>query len=149
MIRMDHHRVSWKKILTHADSLQACMEPPLSPPPPQKKKKKKKKTFSTPNLTCQGVQKPLVKNFSGHTGSSTDIQCTRYKNAFNKCFLRIVCQNKFAKIYSEKIKAVCNAVFFLLRIDLTHILPPVTAEGFDGSHHLRFAEWKLANTIKM
>ena len=35
-----------------------------------------------------------------------------------------------------------NAVYFRLCIDLMHILPPVTAEGFDGSHHPRFAEWK-------
>ena len=25
-----------------------------------------------------------------------------------------------------------------------HILPPVTAEGFDGSHHPRFAEWVIS-----
>ena len=31
-----------------------------------------------------------------------NIQCTRYKNAFNKRFKRIMCQNKFVKIYSEK-----------------------------------------------
>ena len=30
-----------------------------------------------------------------------DIQCTRYKNAFNKRFYRIVCQNNFAMIYLE------------------------------------------------
>ena len=36
---------------------------------------------------------------------------------------------------------VRNAVYFRLCIDLMHILPPVTAEGFDGSHHPRFAEW--------
>ena len=29
-------------------------------------------------------------------------------------------------------------------IGLMHILPPVTAEGFDGSHHPRFAEWCVA-----
>ena len=73
----------------------------------------------------------------------TDSQCTCYKNAFNKCFLRIVCRNKSATIYSEKNITVCNAVFFRLCIDLMHILPPVTAEGFDGSHHPRFAECKL------
>ena len=27
-----------------------------------------------------------------------------------------------------------------------HILPPVTAEGFDGSHHPRFAEWGFSLT---
>ena len=35
---------------------------------------------------------------------------------------------------------VCNAVYFRLCIDLMHILPPVTAEGYDGSHHPRYAE---------
>ena len=50
-------------------------------------------------------------------------------------------QNKSAKIYYDKIITVCNAVYFRLCIDLMHILPPVTAEGFDGSHHPRFAEW--------
>ena len=55
----------------------------------------------------------------------SDIQCTRYKNAFNK---RIVCQNTSAKINSEKIITVCNAVYFRLCIDLMHVLPPVTAE---------------------
>ena len=44
-------------------------------------------------------------------------------------------------MYSEKNITVCNAVYFRLRIDLMHILPPVTAEGFDGSHHPRFTEW--------
>ena len=51
-----------------------------------------------------------------------------------------LCVNKSAKIHSEKIKTVCNAVYFRLCIDLMHILPPVTAEGFYGSHHPRFAE---------
>ena len=58
-----------------------------------------------------------------------EIQCTRYKNAFNKHFERIVCQNKSAKIYSEKNIIVCNVVYFRLCIDLMHILPPVTAEA--------------------
>ena len=35
---------------------------------------------------------------------------------------------------------VCNAVYFRLCIDLMHILPPLTAEGCDGSHHPRYAE---------
>ena len=65
-----------------------------------------------------------------------DIQCTRYKNAFNKRFHRIVCQSNSAKIYSEK-----NVTeYFRLCIDLMHINPPDTAEGFDGSHHQRYAE---------
>ena len=36
---------------------------------------------------------------------------------------------------------VCNAVYFRLYIDLMHITPPVKDEGFDGSHHPRYAEW--------
>ena len=47
-----------------------------------------------------------------------------------------MCQIKSAKIYSKtqkkKIITVCNAVYFRLCIVLMHILPPVTAEGFDG-----------------
>ena len=57
-----------------------------------------------------------------------------------------MCQNKYAKIYSEIIITVCNAIFFRLCIDLMHILPPVTAEGFDGSHHPRFAEWPYGDS---
>ena len=37
---------------------------------------------------------------------------------------------------------VCNAVYFRLCIDLMHITPPVTAEGYNGSHHPRYAECK-------
>ena len=50
------------------------------------------------------------------------------KNALNKQFQRIVCQNNSAKIYSEKISAVhvCHAVFFRLCTD--PIPPPVTVE---------------------
>ena len=70
------------------------------------------------------------------------------KNAFNKRFSRTVYQNNSAKIYSEKILTVCTAVYFRLCIDLMHITPPVTAEGFDGSHHPRFAECLgLVNTL--
>ena len=36
--------------------------------------------------------------------------------------------------------AVCSSVYCRLCIDLMHILPPVTAEGLDGSHHPKFAE---------
>ena len=42
--------------------------------------------------------------------------------------------------HSEKIITVCNVVYFRSCIGLMHILTPVTAEGFDGSHHPRFAE---------
>ena len=43
----------------------------------------------------------------------------------------------------KKYITVCNALYFRLCIDLMHILPPVTAEGFDGSRHPRFAECRL------
>ena len=54
-----------------------------------------------------------------------------------------MCQNNFVKIYFEKNIAVCNEVYFRLCIDLMQITPPVTAEGYDGSHHPRYAECKL------
>ena len=58
-------------------------------------------------------------------------------------FLELCYQNNSAKIYSEKILTVYTAVYFQLCIDLMHITPPVTANGFDGSHHPRYAEWFL------
>ena len=39
-----------------------------------------------------------------------------------------------------KKKRVWNAVYFRLCIDLVHITSTVTAEGFDASHHPRYAE---------
>ena len=67
-----------------------------------------------------------------------EIQYTRYKMP-SKNVLNKLCNKN--KIYSEKkYITVCNAVYFRLCIDLMHILPPVTTEGFDGSHHLRGAE---------
>ena len=47
----------------------------------------------------------------------------------------------------KKIIIACTPVYFRLCIDLMHILPPVTAEGFDGSHHPRFAECVLIESI--
>ena len=71
----------------------------------------------------------------------TDIQCTHYKNAFNKRFFNELCVKiNLLRSVPKKIITVCNAVYFRLCINLMHILPPVTAEGFDGSHHPRFAE---------
>ena len=70
---------------------------------------------------------------------AVDIQCTRYKmhltNVFNELYIKIT------MIYSDKNLTVCNAVYLRLCIDLIHILPPVTAERYDGSHHPRYAEW--------
>ena len=73
-----------------------------------------------------------------------DIQCTRCKNAFKKRLKRIVCQNNSAKIHSEKILTVCDAVYFRLCINLMLITPPVTAEGYDGSHNPGYAEYCLS-----
>ena len=52
-----------------------------------------------------------------------------------------LCQNNFAHNYSESILTeVCNAVYLRSCIDLMHILPPVTAEGYDSFHHPRYAD---------
>ena len=57
-------------------------------------------------------------------------------NIFNELRVKITATN-----YSEKnLTGVCNPMYFWLCIDLMHITPPVTAEGFDGSHHPRYAE---------
>ena len=45
------------------------------------------------------------------------------------------------KSIPKKILTVCNALYFRLCIELMHISPLVTAEGLDGSHHPRYAEW--------
>ena len=57
-------------------------------------------------------------------------------NVFNELCVKISLPRSIPK----EIITVCNAVYFRLCIDLMHILPPVTAEGFDGSHQTRFAE---------
>ena len=38
---------------------------------------------------------------------------------------------------------------FTSGIDLMHILPPVTAEGFDGSHHPSYAEWQTLGQSRL
>ena len=62
-------------------------------------------------------------------------------NAFNEMCVKISLRRSLPK----NVIAVCNAVYFRLCIDLMHILPPVTAEGFDGSHHPRFTECYLSS----
>ena len=73
--------------------------------------------------------------------------------SLHKCiqqaFLMNYISNNFVKIYSEKIITVCNAVYFRLCIDLMHITPPVIAQGFDGSHHPRYAEWYKTRHSKL
>ena len=60
-------------------------------------------------------------------------------NVFNELCVKIT-----AKIYSEKNLTLeeggMYSGYFRLCIDLMHITPPVTAEGFEGSHHPRYAE---------
>ena len=57
-------------------------------------------------------------------------------NAFNEMCVKITLLWSIMR----NLTGVCNAVYFRLCIDLMHILPPVTAEGFDGSHHPRCTE---------
>ena len=64
-------------------------------------------------------------------------------NTFNEMCVKIT----LLKSIMRNLTGVCNAVYFRLCIDLMHILPPVTAEGFDGSHHPRCAEWGDDNTL--
>ena len=35
----------------------------------------------------------------------------------------------------------------MLCIDLMHITPPVTAKGYDGSHHSRYAECAMLDSL--
>ena len=58
-------------------------------------------------------------------------------NVFNELCVKLTLLESFPK----KIITVCNAVYFWLCIVLMYITPPVTAVGFDGSHHQRYAEW--------
>ena len=57
-------------------------------------------------------------------------------NVFNELCVRITLLTSIPK----KHLTVCNAVYFRLCINLTHITQPVTAEGYDGFHHPRYAE---------
>ena len=43
---------------------------------------------------------------------------------------------------------VCEAVYFWLCIDLMHITPPVTANGYDGSHHPKYAEYSVRVNVR-
>ena len=44
-------------------------------------------------------------------------------NVFNESFI------------TRNLTGIYNTVYFRLCIDLMRILPPITAKGFDGSHH--------------
>ena len=60
-----------------------------------------------------------------------DIQFIHYnKRAFNKRFYELCVKITLLRYVPKKILTVCNAVNFRLCIDLMHILPPVTAEGY-------------------
>ena len=63
-------------------------------------------------------------------------------NVFNEMCVKIT----LLRYITTNLTGLCNAVYFRLCIDLMHILPPVTAEGFDGSHHPRCVEWLLSVT---
>ena len=58
-------------------------------------------------------------------------------NIFNEMCVKITLLRSITK----NITGVCNAVYLRLYIDLMHITPPITAEGYDGCHHPRCAEW--------
>ena len=57
-------------------------------------------------------------------------------NVFNDMSVKITLLRSITK----NLKGVCNAVYFRLCIDLMPFTPPVTPEGYDGSHHPRCAE---------
>ena len=57
-------------------------------------------------------------------------------NVFNELCIKIT----VLKSIPKKNLTVRNAVYFRLCINLMHISLPDTAEGFDGSHHPRYAE---------
>ena len=58
-------------------------------------------------------------------------------NVLNEFCVKIILLRSIQK---KKLTEVCNAVYFRLCIDLMHINPPGTAQGFDGSHHPRYIE---------
>ena len=68
-------------------------------------------TFCTPNFTCQGVQKPPVKNFSGHTADILIfINCNCGVNRIARQYLDILifincnyCVNRIARQYLDKL----------------------------------------------
>ena len=47
-------------------------------------------------------------------------------------FLNELCV-KITLLFGKNNITICNAVYFWLCVDLMHITPPVTAEGYDGS----------------
>ena len=57
-------------------------------------------------------------------------------NVFNEFCVKITLLRSIPK----KIITVCNAVYFRLCIDLMHITPSVTAWGYDGFYHPKYAE---------
>ena len=72
-----------------------------------------------------------------------DIECTRYIIAFKNVSNELC--DKITLLRSKNrnnLTEVCNAVYFRLCIDLMHITPTLTADGFDGSRHPTYAEWE-------
>ena len=71
------------------------------------------------------------------------------RRIFRQRMIRCTCIS--TRHNSAFLTGVCDAVYFRLCMDLMHITPPVTAEGFGGSHHPRYAEWvhiKLRDTAE-
>ena len=58
---------------------------------------------------------------------------------FNEMCVKITLLRSITK----NLTGVCNGVYFQLCIDLMHITPPVTAKGYDGSRHPRYAKWSF------
>ena len=64
-------------------------------------------------------------------------------NVFNVLCVKITAKKKI-------LTGVCNPVYFQLCIDLmAYYSTTVTAEGFDGSHHLRYPEWNESCDSKL
>ena len=42
---------------------------------------------------------------------------------------------------------LCNVVYFQLCISLMYIRPPFSADGYDSSHYLKYAECPIENVL--
>ena len=58
----------------------------------------------------------------------------------SKTFCNELCvETTLLRSIPNESNGVCHLVYFQLCIDLMHILPQVTAYGYDGFHHPRYA----------
>ena len=62
-------------------------------------------------------------------------------NLFNQLCVKITL------LIPKKNLTLRNAVYFRFYINLIHITPPDKAEGYDGSHHPRYAEYNPVSTL--